>query len=349
MKRFVCSAFVVVMSAVLAFGFSACGKTAGKSDVTFYVPDGAPLLSAAELLADENAVVAGHKLKVNVVSGANLGPVVIAGTPDVALAPINVCATGYNKNGGGYVLAGVSVWGLNHIVTNLADASAVTSLSDLIGEVIYAFQPAGTPGLTLKELLNLYSAPYTEFTADDKAVDPNKVNIEYLASAAVVRDAMLNGYEGETAAYYKFGLLAEPAVSAVAAGGKIKRLFDVQELWSAKKGYGYPQVGVIIKRSLIESDAAFAAALVSRLAGASFYTRNFPSAAADAALNKLNSTELPANAAVIEAFINGKGQAAFNFTSAPQAKTTVNEYLTAIKALESNILGGDVPGDDFYL
>jgi hypothetical protein len=190
---------------------------------------------------------------------------------------------------------------------------------------------------------------YKEFTADDKTVDQNKVNIEYLTSPAVVREAMTNGYEGKDAAHYKFGLLAEPAASASVAGGKIKRLFDVQELWQAKKGYSYPQVGVIIKRSLIESDSAFAAALVARLAGASVYTREFPALAADAALNKLNSTELPANAAVIKAFINGKGQAAFGFAPAAQAKETVNEYLAAIKALESNILGGDVPGNDFYL
>ncbi|MDR1906503.1 MAG: ABC transporter substrate-binding protein [Clostridiales bacterium] len=303
-------------------------------EISVYIPDGAPLLAIADMVRDgEGAIDKNYSVGYEVVTGAQIAPLLQQGTPDIAFAPINVCAIAFNSND--YVLAGVAVWGLNHIVTR---ENGITSLEQLKGQTIYAFQLAATPGITLKAVLTKNGIGYIE---DQETAPADKVNIVGLSDANIVAQAIKTGsIEGKEV---KFALLPEPVMTAAvnSSGGAVRHAFDIQELWGEGS---YPQVGVVVKKSLTESHKDFVDKFIARLDDSERFARENPNACATIAINAMQSAGLP-SVAVVESFLAGSGQSAFLFKSAQDAKAAVKAYLAA---LTPNLIGGSQPGDAFY-
>lgn len=320
--------------------FAACDvKKAEQKTYTMYVPDGAPLLSVVTV-ADGGASFGTVKVKTEIVTGAQIAPLLLAKTPDMALAPINVCATAFNKTDGEYILCGVSVWGLNYIVSKDENK---TSLSDFVGETIYAFQETGTPGITLKALLSMYEVDYEKIT-DASQAKTDKVNIVFLSDPSKVRDALQGNLAEASGA--KHGVLSEPVVTAMQAA--VKSTISTQELWEEKTDTSYPQVGLVIRKSLAENKDA-TKAFVDYLSEQAKYVRENPAEAATTAIDKLGSTGLP-GAKVCENFIaSDRGQAAFSFGKMSDCKTAVKNYLQKLVEVQNaQIVGGSLPSDNFY-
>lgn len=356
MKKLLGVIFALVLSLT---AFAACGGDKSQT-FTMYVPDGAPLLAVAKLAAEDGGVGFGlgktkDKIKSEIVTGAQIGPALFAKTPDFALAPINVCATAYNKTGGEYVLCGVSVWGLNHIVSKNEN---VRGLSDLVGETIYAFQESGTPGITLKTLIKAFDLEYKILTEDDKTPAADKINIMFLAQPADVRNALTVGIGGVKATH---GVLSEPLVTAIKtvkdpqneAEKLINSSLDTQKLWTEKFGKSYPQVGLLVRKSLCSDRYDDVNNFIDYLENISVFVRENPAEIAELATVTLESTGLPA-AKVCENFIASEsGQAAFAFGKTTDAaiKESVENYLDKLtkETGDLSIVGGKLPTAEFYL
>lgn len=330
----------LILALVLPFSvFAGCKDK--ETTYTMYVPDGAPLLAVATI-AKDGAELGGKKVSVNKVTGTEILPDILAKKPDIALAPINVCAQGYNSIGGEYVLCGVAVWGLNFIVSK---DEGKTSLADFKGETIYAFQEAGTPGLTLKALLEMYGVEYNVL-ADGDSPESDKINILFLPQPADVRTALTAGYNNVVA---RHGLLSEPLVTAMTMQSVAKSTIDTQKLWKDITGGSYPQVGLIVRKSIIENDKEGVKEFVDYVLSQSQYVRENPAEIATIAKETLESSGLPA-ANVCENFIaSERGQAAFSFGKIADCKGAVEAYIAKLVEMKPTVVGGKAPDEGFYL
>ena len=331
----------LILALVLPFSvFAGCKDK--ETTYTMYVPDGAPLLAVANIV-HSGAELGSGKVSGTIVTGAQIGPALIAKTPDIALAPINVCAQAYNNTDGEYVLCGVAVWGLNFIVSK---DEGKTSLSDFVGETIYAFQEAGTPGLTLKALIGTYGLEINVL-AENGAPVADKINILFLPQPADVRTALTAGYNGVEADKIRHGLLSEPLVTAMQSIAK--STVDTQKLWQDKSGGSYPQVGLVIKKSIIEKDKEGVDKFVDYVLSQSQYLRENPAEIATLAKVTLESDGLPA-VGVCESFISSdRGKAAFDFGKIESSKSAVEAYIAKLVEMEPKVVGGKAPDSGFYL
>ena len=180
----------------------------GTETISIYLPDGPPLIAAAYLFYNEPQI-AGRNVNFVSVTAANLMPAIASPQgPDFALVPINMAA----QHRANYVVAGVALWSLLHIVENASLTGGTSSLSDLIGETIFAYQPNLTPGVVLGAIFANANIEVNWKNIGD-AKNPNAVNIVDVANNANARNALL----GLNAAigYARFALIAEPVATSL--------------------------------------------------------------------------------------------------------------------------------------
>ncbi len=349
MKKIICLVFALILAAPV---FGCCSS----DTYSFYVPDGAPLLTVTKLMSEKRLKIGGKRVKMELVTGASISNSVKGKQPDIAIAPINVCAQGE----GTYVFAGTAVTGLSYIAARDYKGSGDgITLSNLIGadsdgkeDILYAFQKNGTPGITLRALLEEKNITYKELgsLSDYQA---GVVNIMYLNSPADVRNAMCLGLEGGPK--IKYGLMTEPVITAVLANSsyKVSRVFDIQKEWSKEfETESYPQAGVIVRKSIADSDPEFVSALYTALQNSVKWAKDYPALAGDKAKDEIGSNELP-SAEIIKAFIEGTGKDIITFKKSADCKKEVNDYLKIVSGSNPALVGktvkGDVPAESFYL
>ncbi|GHU99371.1 hypothetical protein FACS1894211_04670 [Clostridia bacterium] len=338
---------LLLASAVVfaAFAFAACGgdkETGGVKTISIAVPDGAPILSIAKMRAENYAVENGYKTEWTTLNADTLTAQMMQSAPDIAVAPINLGAKMYNEaEDHGYRFAGVSIWGIMHLVSddpvfdNAPDNQARMDI--LKGKTVYAFTESGTPGITLRHLLNQYGIA-------------GEVTVTYLNGPSDVLEAIK---EDKDKGIIHYAVLAEP-VATQAAGASQRPGFvpkiNFQTLWKEKHGdQMYPQAGLFFHKRLLEKDKAFLDKFISMAALSTDWAFNNPKEAGDLAKNVLNSAAIPGGGPVKIAV--DAGRLPLNFTYAAEAKAAVNAYLEIIKndsANSVNLIGGKVPDENFY-
>ncbi|MDR2201255.1 MAG: hypothetical protein LBP26_00595 [Clostridiales bacterium] len=353
MKRFFVLLSVLALTAMSAFSFAACGGkvTPGDKAISVVAPDGAPLLSLTKMWAEDFKIADGYDVTYQSLTGGDpLTTALMKSEPDIAIAPINVCAKVYNE-GKGYRFAGVSIWGIMHIVTN--STAQTVALDDIKGKNIVAFQKAATPGITLRAVLTQNNIGFTENL--NGSVEGDKVNILYLADAPAVQAAVVAGKitaDGDEIAI-EYALLPEPVATAITGATKDKpqgqfwAKINLQNEWKAKNnGDMYPQAGLIFHERLLASDKAFVDKFIEMAAMSTAWAAQNPEAAGNLAKEKLGST-LPGGTP-IKAAVNA-GRLPLNFTYAADAKTAAAAYLGIIfNDNGNNLVGGKLPDDTFY-
>jgi len=308
--------------------------------------DGAPFLSITKMMSEDFAVKNGYDINYTVTNDSDaLIAALLNKEPDFAIAPINVAAMMHN-NGSGYRLAAVTTWGIMQIVSN----QNITTLEELKGETIVAFGRAGTPGITLRAVLEQNGIDYAEPLGTSFSVNPNKVYIIYLTAASDVRNAIVEGTLDGMAV--KFGLLAEPVATAVGGAtasvphGQFTVKINLQTEWAKNNdGQIYPQAGLIFHERLLTSDADFVNKFIAMVELSSLYANTNPVTAGNLAV-ELGSIAIPNGTIVGNAF--NAGRLPITFTRAPEAKARVHAYLTVIHADSPNLVGGNLPADSFY-
>jgi len=340
---------VLVIISIFALAMlSACGEiNSGDTEINALLVDGAPLLSMAYMMSDDFEGIDGYEISFTMTN--DIDTIVAAlynQEPDFAIVPINVASMMYN-NGSGYHLAAITTWGIMHIVSD----QDITTLEDLIGETVVAFGQAGTPGITLRAVLEQNNIGFVEPIGTDFTPDPDNVNIVYLTAASDVRDAIATGMEigGEVVS---FGLLAEPVATAITGFAAnmdrpgVTARIDLQAEWARNNnGEIYPQAALIFHERLLENNTDFVNAFIAAVEQSSNFANNNPVEAGDLAV-QLGSIAIPNGTIVGNA--HAVGRLPMNFTHAADARSAVNTFLQAIMEENVNLIGGGMPADSFY-
>ena len=91
LKTLVAVLMVAALIAAFAVGLAACNeKGGGSGTLELYVPDGAPALAVAKLIAEKDTLtVAGYKIEVNIVPANQIGAHMAKGDGDIVIMPAN--------------------------------------------------------------------------------------------------------------------------------------------------------------------------------------------------------------------------------------------------------------------
>lgn len=257
----------VAAAAVTVLMLSACADPE-KTAVTVGLPDGAPALAFAEIIAEQPVISENLDLKCEVVTSDGsteapsiVGAKLVSGDYQMAVLPTNVAANLYNK-GTKIKAVTVNTWGNLYMVSKSAPLS---SLNDLKGEIVYNISQSGVPNVVFTNLLNRANIEWTD-TADE-AVE-GKVVIKYMAATAMI-PALKQGK-------VKYGILGEPAATRANANAGTSTVLDLQSAWADAYGGdgGYPQAALVARADFLEKNGELVAAIAEKLASNAAYLAN---------------------------------------------------------------------------
>lgn len=320
----------IIVGVVLALSCLLGGCHTAKDEITVYMPDGAPSVALAKMMANDTdgdgityKVVAPMpdliKSKVTSQNAEN--------NADICILPVldAVNLLGMEDK---YQLLGVVTHGNLYFIAKDGVCGDGDFLSGLVGKTVGVLQIANVPGLTLKSVLLERGIAYQEVAAvKDKAAD--KVNLFGITGAADV--GAVQGVD--------VYLIAEPAVSAkVNAPLGFSIVGDLQSLYGGENGY--PQAVVVAKKSLIEKNETFVKEFMRSLGASAAWlsTANGESVAAavHAHLEDKDYTSMLVGSVLTKETLLRCGA---RFVSATQSKTEILAYLERIRSVDSGKTG----------
>ena len=333
MKKLV-AIILSIVSAFAVFAFSACSTTenptATPQQLSVYCPDGAPALSVAKFIADNEDFGTSAEMSYHVVAASSIGQVVQTGTGDIVILPINAASKLYAANASDpYKMAGVITHG-NLYVMSKQDLT----IEDLKGKVVGVIGQGNVPDLTFKAVL---SAANIEYAVSDDSVD-GKVALKYYADGSELIPALKSGNMA-------IGLLPEPAANKLKSlDGAFKYALDLQTLYDAS-AKAYPQAAVMIKTSVLNAYPELATAFGNKIADNVAWVKTNPADAVTAIAGALPEGVTPSftagnlNPTVVD---NCK----IYWQDSASAKQSVKAYINAIIAIEQQ--SAKAVADDFF-
>jgi len=248
---------------------------------------------------------------------------IVTGEIDGAAVPSNLAPILYTKTQKKIKLTNVTTTGVLYIVEN---GDTVKSIADLKGKTIYASGKGGTPEFALNYILK-----QNGLTPD---VD---VKIEWKADHATVSAAVASGEA-------QIGLLPEPFVTTTKA--KVATLsvpIDMTQEWSKASGGSSELImgAFVMTTNIIDTRKADVDAFLEKYKASVDYVNKNPK---DAAALIAKHGILP-SAAVAEAAIPRSN---IVFTSAQDAKKSLEGFFTVLKDSDPASIGGTMPDENFY-
>ena len=231
-KIFIKLLTIITLSFCLTF--CACGKSL--KPLNIYVVDGAPVLSVLNL---QDRQINDRKVNVKVVSSADvLQASILNGNADMAIMPVNIIAA-MNAKGQGVKLVSVNVFGCLYIIGK----QNINSLNDLIDKKVSVVGQNGTPGVTLRYLLEKNNVPFSSQN------ESKKVFLNYVNNDEILPLLMQNKTD--------FALVGEPMVTkAMEKDSAIRPRFNLAEAWLLQtNGLVYTQAGLCAKSAFLNENA----------------------------------------------------------------------------------------------
>lgn len=252
------SALIIVTILVIVFAMTATA-CAGKVDgvVKIGVPDGAPLLSIAELYNGRSVKYADDGISYDVVMTDQISTIVAKltnGEYDMAILPTNVAANAYNK-GCDIKLVTVNTWGNLYMV---GKGNAITDVSALLGKVVYLTAQSGVPTIMFKYILTQNSVEWTE---SSEPVEGN-VSLAYADAQVIIPSIKQNKIE--------YAVLGEPAVTKACVNAGASVLIDLQQEYKdiiSSDRYGYTQASLVARADFLEKNGAFVEEFIKAMKG----------------------------------------------------------------------------------
>lgn len=255
-------------------------------------------------------------------SADELAPLLVRGKLDIALVPANLAAVLYQKTDGGVAVIDVNTLGVLYLVTGTAP---VSSVADLKGRTVYLTGKGTVPEASLRYLL------------ERNGLTPEDCVLEFKAEPAEVA-AILSANPDAV------GLLPQPfATAALFQNESLRAVIDLNEEWSDEEGGTEGMVtGVtVVRREFLEQyPEAVRAFLEEHILSA-------------AAIN-----EDPDRGAVlaVEAGIVPKEDVAKSAIpvcgiaciTGDEMRDMLSAYLEVLERFQPELVGGRMPGDDFY-
>ena len=309
----------------------AVGCNENKEEITVYMPDGAPALALAKLMAEDTKE---DGVTYNVVPASLIASKVTSEdsekNADLCVMPVTAASKLLGK-GEKYVMLGAVTHGNLYLIAKEGEYNA-QNLSSLIGKTVGVLQINEVPGLTLKAVLNAYQIPWQE-VKNDGGMAEDKVNLLAITGPDAVGTVEADCF-----------MIAEPAATAQSKKG-YSIVGNLQTLYDAEEGY--PQAVLVAKKELVENNAKWTKAFTSKVEGSANWLQTARGEEIVAAVSahmedKQTATSLKApllSSAVI-------ARCGIRFTYAAACKNEVNAFLTAMMAVNSKAAA--MPLDAFY-
>ena len=251
MKKFKSILFTslsIMMICLFMLTGCSCGQT---TDILAVTPDGAPALSFAQMLYEDNDK---DNIKYTVVNSENIQSYVATEKADIAVLPLNA-ATKLCKDV--YKIVAVTTHGNLYVLGK----TEITDLNTLLGKKVGVIQYPNVPGLTFRAILEGNNIPYTLLGSVGDEADANKVNLVSCEPTEV--GGLLKSNKVD------YCLSAEPAstkvVTTLSADG-VKVCLDLQEAYKTTfNGETFPQAVTIVKKSLIENNPKLVKKFIEKL------------------------------------------------------------------------------------
>lgn len=239
MKKFL-SLFLGLLIAFTTFSLVACDTPDSQSqNLKMYAPDGAPALSIAKFINDNENFIDGVTVDYNVVSANDIGPKMAQGQADLIVMPINAASKLYKANASDpYKMVAVVTHGNLFLMS-----SEPTDLDGLKGKVVGVIGQGLVPDLTFKSVLKAHNL--LDFVQVGETPVEGKIVLRYFNDAPSMIPLLKQGV-------LSVGLLPEPActnLTEVANNYSWYRI-DIQELYDSE-AKSYPQAVLMVKSSVL--------------------------------------------------------------------------------------------------
>lgn len=308
------AALCTFAAAACTFAFAACGdgnngNGGGTSLYTVAMPDGAPALAAAQLMAEDMQF--GKEVTYTVVNANAIGRQVSGGKADVCILPVNAAAQ-LAGDGKTYKLLGTVTHGnLYMLSSEHTEEITAENIDTLVGKTVGCIQLDNFVGGVLKMILEENGLDY-EVVEDASAAQEGVVNLIAVADPATISPSL--GYD-----YY---VCAEPLVTAKTSGGALSVVGDIQALYGEE---GFPQAVMVAKNSVIASDPQFISDICAAVTANSAWLETADTDGIVAAINKnyggaTSTLGGKLNATVIE-------RCAINFVPAAECRQEVTDFI----------------------
>lgn len=249
-------------------------------------------------------------------------PLTVKGELDIALIPANVAALLYQKTDGGVAVIDVNTLGVLYMVTGTAEVDRVT---DLKGKTIYLTGKGTTPEASLRYILAANGLTETDYT------------LEFKSEATEVAAVLAENPD-------VIGLLPQPfATAALIQNDALKVVLDMNEEW-LRAGNGaegmVTGVTVVRKAFLEEHPGAVEAFLEEHALSVAAVKEDTKTGATLAVQAGIVAKEPIARKAIPQCNIS--------CITGQEMKDALSAYLQALADFNGELVGGQLPGDDFY-
>lgn len=313
MKRLLALILASLSLCLSIFALSGCEKKI-EGDFTFVAPDGAPALSIAKFIHDEENFGTDATFNYKVVSSTEINNAILKDKSDLIILPLNAATKLYNAvEDCNYQMISVVTHGNFYVMSK----TALLSPSDLVGKVVFVPNPGKVPDWTFKVALKNNDL---EYVVSDVPVE-NKVAIKYYNTPAEFNALLIQNASA-------VGLVPEPAVSVLKGKGVSVQL-DLQKMYDPEK-QAYPQAVLLARKDLVSEYPS----LVQRIENAFplnvSWVKENPQSAVNAVKGKFDATTLNANV-INSSTIDG---CKIFWQSAKDAKSDVSGYIQNIRSID---------------
>lgn len=317
MKKILC----ILVSAIMILAMTACAEGAEKTAVRVASLKGPTSMGLVQLMHSDETANA-YEFTVEATADA-ITPALVRGELDIALVPCNLASVLYSKTEGGVQVAAINTLGVLYVLEN---GETIQSTADLAGKKIYSTGKGTTPEYAMNYILR------------GNGIDPEKdVEIEFLSEPAEVVSAMNN----DAAAV---AVLPQPFVTSVLMQNENVRVaLSLTEEWD-KIGDGSAMItGVaVVRKEFAENNPEAVQAFLTEYAASTAYTNENPGQAAE----WIAELEIVGKAAIAE---NAIPSCNIVCVTGEEMKTKISGYLAALYEQDAASVGGNLPGEDFYL
>ena len=332
MKKFL-SLLLGLVIAFTTFSLVACDEPNPQSQtLKMFAPDGAPALSIAKFINDNENFIDGVTVDYNVVSANDIGPKMAQGQADLIVMPINAASKLYKANASDpYKMVAVVTHGNLFLMS-----SEPTDLNGLKGKVVGVIGQGLVPDLTFRSVLKAHDL--LDFVQVGEAPVEGKIVLCYFNDAPSMLPLLKQGV-------LSVGLLPEPACTNLTkmANNYTYRI-DVQELYDSE-AKAYPQAVLMVKSSVLTKYPTLVEKISEKFDLAVQWVVENPAKAVNAIGTKY-TTSLNANNINSQVVENCK----IKWLASSDAKEYCRKYINGVISVGADL---DVPpaialNDDFF-
>ena len=245
----------------------------------------------------------------------------LEGTADFAILPSTTAALLYNK-GLDYQLIAIPIWGT---LSLCGTDESINDWSDLKNKKVYLMAKGMTPDVLFRYLLKENDLqPYEDVELDYRF--PTHID---LANAVIAGRADM-------------AVLSEPYLSlALLKNNNLKRIFDLGDKWYELKEIPIAETALLCKKELLEKNPEFVEKLLKIYSKSTDWVND----------NLEESASLAVKYGIVPdsvAALNSIPHSNLKLRLTKDVKDLVKQYLNVFYEMDSVIIGGKMPDEEFY-